>query len=96
MNKNPIGLALLFCTFLLCTFSSSPLMEKASAPEDLTAFVEKGMQDWRVPGAAVAVVTANEVLFEKGFGSTAIKGGKAVDTPCSPSPRQLRQCSMPA
>lgn len=63
----------------VCAFSSSALMAQATAPEDLQAFVEKGMQDWHVPGAAVAVVTDKEVLFEKGFGETATKNGKAVN-----------------
>lgn len=85
MNKKLIGrslwlYSLSLCTLCICAFSSSALMAQASAPEDLNAFVEQGMQDWHVPGAAVAVVTANEVLFEKGFGSTATTNGNGVDT----------------
>ena len=75
MNKKLIGLA-----FLMCTVTSGALMAKAAAPGDLTTFIEKGMQDWHVPGAAVAVVTDKEVLFEKGFGNTATKDGTPVDT----------------
>ncbi|MEN8163455.1 MAG: serine hydrolase [Acidobacteriota bacterium] len=45
----------------------------------LTAFTEKGMELWHVPGLSVAVVTADEVLFRRGFGATAIENGKPVD-----------------
>ena len=75
MNKKLICIALLF--FALAT---DVLMAQATAPEDLEAFVDKGMQDWHVPGAAVAVVTSKEVLFEQGFGHTTTKGGTSVNT----------------
>ena len=75
MNKKLISLA-----FLMFTVTSGALMAKVAAPDDLTTFIEKGMQDWHVPGAAVAVVTDKEVLFEKGFGNTATKDGTPVNT----------------
>ena len=49
MNKKLVGLA-----FLICTMSSGALMAKATVPDDLTTFVEKGMQDWHVPGKVLA------------------------------------------
>jgi len=45
----------------------------------LAAFVEHGMELWHVPGAAVAVVTHDEILFRQGFGVTSIDGGTPVD-----------------
>ena len=48
MNKKLISLA-----FLMFTVTSGALMAKVAAPDDLTTFIEKGMQDWHVPGAAV-------------------------------------------
>jgi CubicO group peptidase (beta-lactamase class C family) len=47
--------------------------------DQLSAFTERGMDLWRVPGMSVAVVTPDEVLFQKGFGQTSMKDGKAVD-----------------
>jgi len=47
--------------------------------DDLTTFTEQGMELWHVPGLSVAVVTPNEVVFKRGFGSTAIEDGKPVD-----------------
>lgn len=79
LNKKLIGL-----TLLICAFSPMALMAETAAPadtshNDMTAFVEKGMQDWHVPGAAVTVVSSTDTLFEKGFGKTATNNGKAVD-----------------
>jgi CubicO group peptidase (beta-lactamase class C family) len=47
--------------------------------EQLYRFVAQGMDLWRVPGMSVAVVSKDEVLFEQGFGQTAIRDGLAVD-----------------
>jgi len=45
----------------------------------LSAFTERGMELWHVPGMSVAVVTRDDVLFQKGFGQTAVDSGEAVD-----------------
>jgi CubicO group peptidase (beta-lactamase class C family) len=47
--------------------------------ERLTAFVERGKDLWQVPGLAVAVVSSDEVLYRRGFGTTAIDDGAPVD-----------------
>ena len=57
-----------------------PAMLSAQAAEsDLSRFIEQGMELWHVPGMAVTVVSTNEVLFQKGFGTTSIDHGLAVD-----------------
>ncbi|MGA9574720.1 MAG: serine hydrolase, partial [Lysobacterales bacterium] len=40
----------------------------------------RGMELWHVPGMSVAVVTKNEILFQEGFGQTALDNGHKVDT----------------
>ena len=45
----------------------------------LSAFTERGMGLWHVPGMSVAVVTQDAVLLRKGFGKTTAVNGKAVD-----------------
>lgn len=57
---------------------SNPAMADVDAAE-LSAFVESGAELWHVPGMAVAVVSGNEVLFQKGFGETALTDGVKVD-----------------
>lgn len=46
---------------------------------ELAAFVERGMELWKVPGMAVTVVTSDSVEFQRGFGKTAARDGVAVD-----------------
>ena len=65
----------MFTTLLLST--ASALAEVDS--DSLTAFTEEGMSLWHVPGMSVAVVDSDEVLYQKGFGTTAIVDGVAVN-----------------
>ena len=57
---------------------AGPAMGNVDA-DRLSAFTERGMELWHVPGMSVAVVTKDEVLFQKGFGSTAARDGRPVD-----------------
>ena len=45
----------------------------------LEAFVDNIMQQFDIPGAAVAVVNDHQVVFAKGFGIRDLKGGGKVD-----------------
>jgi CubicO group peptidase (beta-lactamase class C family) len=45
----------------------------------LDALVEHGMDDWGIPGIAVAVLENGEVTYAHGFGTTALEGGAPVD-----------------
>ncbi len=65
-------------TFLLAIAPLAGAFDAADA-EHLSAFTERGMDLWHVPGMSVAVVTKDEVLFQKGFGRTAVDNGQAVD-----------------
>jgi CubicO group peptidase (beta-lactamase class C family) len=40
----------------------------AAIGKELDSFIAKGMADWRIPGLAIVVVTADGVAYEKGFG----------------------------
>lgn len=40
--------------------------------------IERGMADWQIPGLVAAVIEDGEVVFARGFGSTAVEGGAAV------------------
>ena len=67
-----------FATLTLLIGIAVPVTGSVDA-DRLTAFIEHGMELWHVPGLSVAVVTHDELLFQEGFGSTAIEGGQAVD-----------------
>jgi CubicO group peptidase (beta-lactamase class C family) len=45
----------------------------------LDALVERGMDDWGIPGIAVAVLEDDTVTYARGFGTTALEGGAPVD-----------------
>ena len=67
-----------FAILALLTGFTVPAMAAFDAGH-LSAFTERGMALWHVPGMSVAVVTHDEVLMQKGFGKTAAKNGQAVD-----------------
>lgn len=46
--------------------------------EDLDTFIERGMELWHTPGVAAAVVTDDDVQFQRGFGTTSIEDGEAI------------------
>ena len=62
---------------LMTVFSLSAIAAVDSA--DLSDVTRQGMAMWHVPGMSVAVVTQDEVLFQKGFGNTAANDGQAVN-----------------
>jgi len=64
--------------FALLLISTAPAQADVE-PESLAAFTRSGMALWHVPGMAMAVVNRDEVLFQRGFGQTAVSDGVAVD-----------------
>ena len=64
--------------FLVLLIGIAPL-SRAFDAEHLSAFTERGMDLWHVPEMSVAVVTKDDILFQKGFGKTAADNGQAVD-----------------
>jgi len=70
------GSRLVALMILIVASTSAPAVEDS---EPLSRFVESGMTLWQVPGMAVAVVSSDEVLFQQGFGTTALKDGVNVD-----------------
>src|SRR5919109_2937279 len=47
--------------------------------DDLDAYIRKGVQEWRVPGLAIAVVKDDAVVFAKGYGVRELGKPGAVD-----------------
>jgi CubicO group peptidase (beta-lactamase class C family) len=61
-------IALPLCLFLL---AQTGLRAQSAAPEPLKnidAYIEKTMQDWRIPGLSIAVVKDDKVIYAKGYG----------------------------
>jgi len=70
------GSRLVVLAILIVASTSAPAVEDS---EPLSRFVETGMALWQVPGMAVAVVSSDEVLFQQGFGTTALEDGAKVN-----------------
>ena len=64
--------------FLVLLIGIAP-HSRAFDAENLSTFTERGMDLWYVPGMSVAVVTKDDILFQKGFGKTAADNGQTVD-----------------
>jgi CubicO group peptidase (beta-lactamase class C family) len=47
--------------------------------DDLDAYVRRGVEDWRIPGLAIAVVKDDSVVFAKGYGIRELGKPGAVD-----------------
>lgn len=79
--KGPVPrqtVAVLLVAFLvLCVFT--PADAQASAMKELDAFVEKAMQEWQVPGLAVALVKDDRVVHIRGYGVRELGKTETVD-----------------
>lgn len=70
---------LLLCLVLLF---QSFAYSQTSAPEplqDIDAYIEKAMRDWRIPGLSIAVVKDDRVIYAKGYGVREIEKSDKVD-----------------
>lgn len=47
--------------------------------QGLEAYIEKAMQEWEVPGLAIAIVKDDKVVFAKGYGVREIGKGTPID-----------------
>ena len=71
---------ILFITFLY--FIVSPKLQvfaQADQLENLDFYIEKSMEQWQVPGLAIAIVKDDKVIFHKGFGIRDINKIDKVD-----------------
>ena len=53
--------------------------QPAFVTDSLDAYIRQGMQDWNIPGLAIAIVKDGEVVYRKGFGVRDIATGDTVD-----------------
>lgn len=61
----------------LTTATPAPLMEENLAALD--AYITGALERFGVPGASIAVVQDGEIIFSKGYGTTALEDGTPVD-----------------
>ena len=70
------------CVVLLLLFVGMPagLFAQAATPglADFDTYVQRVMQDWKVPGAAIAIVKDGKVILSKGYGFRDMKNNLPV------------------
>jgi len=64
MKQNSLILSL----FLILFIGTSPLHAQDVVPENFDTWVEEGMEEWDIPGLAIAIVKDGEIAYVKGFG----------------------------
>ena len=74
-----------FTAVLLLCFLLSPTNKlhaqtiEATREKELDSFIEKGMQDWKLPGLSAVVVKDGKVVYLKGFGIRTLGDNAKVD-----------------
>lgn len=56
-----------------------PVVAQQALRADFDRLVQRGMQDWEIPGMAVAIVKDGQVVYAKGFGEKKLGTGDQVD-----------------
>ena len=64
---------------LALTLVATPLHAQNAPLQGFDAYVTKAMQDWKVPGLAIAVVRNDSVVFVKGYGVRTVGKPEKVD-----------------
>ena len=60
-------------------FSIETVSARTVDHDHLDAYIEDAIQDWKVPGLAMAIIQEDQVVFQKGFGTRRIKTKHPVD-----------------
>lgn len=67
-------------SLFLIVFIPSFLFSQALSEQQIDSLVEKTMDNFQVPGMAVAVIKDGEIVVQKGYGIQSIKTNKPVNT----------------
>ena len=57
-----------YTTVFVSGCDTSTNLQPLQPPSDLSSFIEEGIQQWDIPGMAVAVVHKDQIVFAEGFG----------------------------
>lgn len=79
-SLNRVGVSLTLSIFVTCISISSRAFAQ-SLPTDFSALesvVQQELKDKRTPGAAIAIVVGDRVVFAKGFGVASVETGSPV------------------
>ncbi len=77
-QRKNFGMAILI--LFLLVFLSGQIYSQSEQLKNLDAYIEKAMEEWKVPGLAIAIVKDDKVIYNKGFGVRDINKKDRVDT----------------
>ena len=77
-DKFSIMKKILLPLFIFC-YNHSISQTPAFITDSLDKYIERGMQQWRVPGLAIAIVKYGKILLQKGYGVRDINKKDKVD-----------------
>ncbi len=69
----------IFLAIALCLICSLPAVAQHTLRPDFDVLVKQGMDDWGIPGMAIAIVKDGDMVYAKGFGEKKLGGGEPVD-----------------
>ncbi len=68
MLQRSLRLGFLFLLLFIAPLSLFAQADTAARLKEIDEYAQKAMQDWRVPGFAIAIVKDDAVIFAKGYG----------------------------
>jgi len=74
-----MGALAVFLTLALVLVSGTSAYAQTVPLEELDAYIEKAMDEWEVPGLAIAIVENDTVVFARGYGVREISDPTPVD-----------------
>jgi CubicO group peptidase (beta-lactamase class C family) len=66
-------------TFILFFFISANLFAQQDRLEKIDSYIKQAMNEWKMPGFAVAIIKNDSVIFSKGYGVRNIEKNEPVD-----------------
>ena len=66
-------------TLFLLFFTKTGLCQTTEQLNHLDSYFNKSLNEWQIPGMAIAIVTKDSILFSKGYGFSNIEKGTKVD-----------------
>jgi len=76
--RNRFSLVVLLFAFSIVVENSAAAQANADPLKDFDAYMQRVMNDWKVPGAAVAIVKDGKVILSKGYGLRDVKNNLPV------------------
>ena len=80
MHRRTLPLREAFLVAVLSALAAAPPIQGQVVPlTELGPYVEASMEDWGVPGLALAIVKDDAVVYARGFGVRDVSTGEPVD-----------------